>query len=152
MILLEKLFLLREVGFLKEASDELLGELAFYAEEERVMPGQIIIKKGDIGDTMYIIVQGKVAVKDEGKLLVELGSRQIFGELAVLSVEVRSASVEACEESLLLKLRRQDLIDHFSMDPKLTMGIIIELCARIRAMNKLLKETPNSPYIRDLNA
>lgn len=143
MIVLEKIFLLREVGIFKEVSDELLGELALYAEEERVMPKQMIIKKGDLGDTMYIIVSGKVVILDEGKVLAVLGDRQIFGELAVLSPEARSASVETLEECLFLKLRRQDLIDHFSIEPKLTMGIILELCARIRAMNKLLSSLGN---------
>lgn len=138
MILLEKLFILREVSLFKEVSDELLAELAAYAEEERFTPGQLIIKKGEIGDTMYIIVSGKVVVKDGSKILAEFGDRQIFGELAVLSPEPRSASVEVLEETLLLKLRRLNFIDHLSMEPKLTMGIIIELCDRIRAMNKTL--------------
>ncbi len=141
MILLEKLFLLRDVALFKELPDDLLSELASYTEEERIAPGQRIITKGEIGDTLYIIVSGKVAVKDEGKILAEFGDRKIFGELAVLSPEPRSASVEALEDTLLLKLRRQDIIDHFSIHPKLMMGIIIELCARIRAMNKLFAET-----------
>lgn len=136
MILLEKLFLLREVALFKEVSDELLGELASYAEEEHVTPGHVIIKKGELGETLYIIVSGKVVVKDDEKVLAELGERQIFGELAVLSPEPRSASVEALEESLLLKLQRQDIIDHVNTDPKLAMGIILELCSRIRATNR----------------
>lgn len=140
MILLEKLFLLREVGLFKGTSDELLGELASFAKEERAMPGQEIIKKGDLGDTMYIIVSGKVAVKDEGKTLAEFGDRQIFGELAVLSPEPRSASVVALQETLLLKLRRQDVIEYFNVEPKICMEIIKELCSRIRAMNKLIQK------------
>jgi CRP/FNR family transcriptional regulator, cyclic AMP receptor protein len=141
MILLEKLFLLREVSLFKEVSDELLAEIASYAEEEKVLGGQTIITKGEIGDIMYIIVAGKVVVKDEGKILAEFGEKQIFGELAVLSPEPRSATVEALEETLLLKLRRQDFIDFLSVEPKLAMGIIIELCARIRAANVLLQQT-----------
>lgn len=136
MILLEKLFLLREVTLFKEVSDELLGEIASDAEEERVPRGHIIIQKGEIGDTLYIIVSGKVVVKDEEKILAEITDHQFFGELAILSPQPRSASVEAIEETLLLKLRRQNLIDHLNLDPKFSMGIILELCSRIREMNK----------------
>ena len=129
MILLEKIFLLREVALFKEVSYELLADLASYAEEERVSAKQMIIRKNEMGDTLYIIVSGRVTVTDEGRVLAELRDLEIFGELAVLSPEPRSASVEAAEDTLLLKLQRQDLLDHFSMDPGLTMGIISELCS-----------------------
>ncbi len=140
MIILEKLILLRGVTLFKKVSDELLAEIANYAEEERVQPGEYIIKKGELGDALYIIVAGRVGVMDENKLLAEFGSHQIFGEIAFLSPEPRTASVVALEECLLLKLRRQDLFDNFGLDVNLSIGIIDELCQRMRDMAKQIQD------------
>lgn len=140
MIAIEKLILLRSVAFFKKISDELLIEIAYYLQEERVAAQHCIIRKGEISDTLYIIVAGRVAIIDEGKILTELGSRQIFGELAFLSPEPRTATVMALEECLLLKLHRHHLFDHFGMDVDLCAGIIDELCQKMRSMAKQIQE------------
>lgn len=140
MILLEKHILLRGVALFREIDEEVLTQIAFDAREERVAAGEYIIKKGDIGDTFYIIVEGKVYVEDDGKTIATLGKREIFGELAVLSPEARTASIVAAEECLLLKLQRHLLIDNIGADINLAMGIIQELCLRIRNMTKQIHE------------
>lgn len=139
MILLEKIILLRGVPLFKGVSNELLVDIAYYTEEERVKSGQILLNEGDIGDILYIIVEGKVAVKKGNRIVAELSSHQTFGELAVLSPAPRSASVVALEESLLLKLGRQQLF-YFSFDLEFSMGIITELCERIRVLSKQVSE------------
>lgn len=140
MVLVEKLILLRGVSLFQKISDELLAELASSTTEEQVKLGHTIINKNEIGDTLYIIAEGRVAVKDEKVVLAELSAKEIFGELAVLSPEPRIASVVALEDTLLLKLQRHQLIDHVGMDINLAMGIIQELCTRIRSMAKQIHE------------
>ncbi|MBA2654700.1 MAG: cyclic nucleotide-binding domain-containing protein [Gammaproteobacteria bacterium] len=140
MILLEKIIMLRSVNIFQEVSDELIAEIASKTTEFRVNKGDYIIKKGEVDDVLYIIVEGKVIIKEDENILAELGSQQIFGELAVLSPEPRTASVVAVEDCLLLKLHRQDLVEHLSININLAMGIIQQLCNLIRLMTKQIHE------------
>ncbi|MGQ3888774.1 cyclic nucleotide-binding domain-containing protein [Legionella sp. CNM-1927-20] len=132
MILLEKMTLLRKVDIFRNVNDELLIELAGRVTEEYAKAGTSIIKKGELGDGLYIIVSGKVNVQNENRVLATLGDKEIFGELAVLSPEPRTESVIAAENCLLLKLKRYHLFEY--MDINLTISIIDALCQRIRAM------------------
>jgi CRP/FNR family cyclic AMP-dependent transcriptional regulator len=136
MILLEKLLLLKGISIFAEISDELLAELAFHAQIETANPGQYIMHKGDVGDTLYVIIKGKVVVEVDKKVLSEFGEGEFFGELAVLSPEPRSASIRVLEPSEFLTLKREDLIERFGFDPKLMSGIITALCDRIRKITK----------------
>lgn len=80
--------------------------------------GEIIIRKGDIGDTFYVVREGKVAVTEVGRRLsmrhvsvgsqVILGVGQSFGERALLTGEVRSATIIASGNCDLLCLDRKD--------------------------------------------
>ncbi|WP_419419114.1 cyclic nucleotide-binding domain-containing protein [Legionella sp. D16C41] len=134
MILLEKLAVLRSVDIFKNLNDELLIEVAGRMSEEYVRAGTLIVKKGELGDVLYIIISGKVAIKDGSKVLATLGDQEIFGELSVLSPEPRTESVVAVENCFLLKLKRYHLFEY--MDINLTISIIEALCQRIRCMAK----------------
>lgn len=137
MILLEKLFFLRTVNIFKKVKDDMLIDIASNTIMEKVPANQTIYKKGEMGDCLYIIVSGQIAMLDaDDKTLKTLGSKQIFGELAVLSPEKRLISVMTLEECVLLKLKREPLIESIGMDVNFAMAIIEELCQRIRYISK----------------
>jgi voltage-gated potassium channel len=70
----------------------------------RVVPaGSVICRKGDIGDQMFFIVEGRVSVATPDHP-VELGSGSFFGEMALITGEPRSATVSAATEVSLLSL------------------------------------------------
>jgi CRP-like cAMP-binding protein len=62
-----------------------------------------------------------------------LGEREVFGEMALLDDEVRSASVTAQTETLLLSLDRDALAELMDDHPQIATGIIAVLLARLRA-------------------
>ncbi|WP_160116205.1 cyclic nucleotide-binding domain-containing protein [Legionella busanensis] len=126
--------LLRKVDIFKNLSDELLIEIAGRVTEEYARAGTTIVKKGELGDVLYIIVSGRVNVQNDHRVLTTLGDKEIFGELAVLSPQPRTESVTAAENCVLLKLKRYHLFEY--MDLNLTISIIDALCQRIRAMAK----------------
>ncbi|MDB5522450.1 MAG: cation tolerance protein CutA [Rhizobium sp.] len=73
----------------------------------RVVPaGTVICRKGETGDQMYFIVEGRVSVATADP--VELGPGSFFGEMALISGEPRSASVSAVTELSLLTLYAVD--------------------------------------------
>ena len=78
-----------------------------------VPPRTIIFREGDPGDSLYIISKGKVRIfrKDSSGMeidLATLGPGNTFGEMALLSGETRSASVEVLEEAHLVVLAKDD--------------------------------------------
>ena len=96
-----------------------LPKNAFIALLERMqmrntVPDEVIIREGDIDDSMFIVSSGKVKVTktgDQGRemVLAHLADGAFFGEMALLSESPRTASVIAEEETLLFQVSRDIL-------------------------------------------
>src|SRR5512136_1816956 len=59
--------------------------------------GEVIVRKGDGGVGFYLIADGTVEVRSDGKVLSKLGPGQFFGEMSILDNQPRSADVVALE-------------------------------------------------------
>jgi len=128
----EKVLILTSVSFFSELPGDLLAEISFLFEEKEILAGQSILKKGEYGTTMYIIVSGAVRVHDGDREIAVLGERDIFGELAALDPEFRSASVTATEDALLLAIEHDAFYELIFDYPDLARSIIRFLCRRYR--------------------
>ncbi len=116
--LVERVILLKAVSFFSETPEDALTEVAYIIDEVQIKAGQTIIKKGEPGGALYIIVNGQVQVHDETQELITLGEREIFGELSILDPAPRSASVTAITTTTLLQLNQEtfyELIDDYSI-------------------------------------
>lgn len=130
----EKMLFLKSMPLFKYVKDEVLIDVASVIEEEVVPQGELIIQKGDLGTTMYMIVTGKVKIHDENRILKEMEDHEVFGELAALVPEKRIASVTAIEETFLLKIDMSTIYDLMQMKINLASGIIHVLCDRTRSI------------------
>jgi voltage-gated potassium channel len=84
----------------------------------RLVPaGTVICRKGEAGDQMYFIVEGRVSVATSSP--VELGSGSFFGEMALITGEPRSATVSAVTEVSLLSLFSVDFQMLSSSSPEI---------------------------------
>ena len=110
-------------------------------EELFFTPGQVLVEEGDPGDSMYVIVQGKVAVTHEGVELAQLGASEHFGELGLLEAVDRSATVAGASYGSAIVIRRNQLQDFCQRDPELGNQILWKLLAtlggRLRDANAL---------------
>ena len=129
---IERVLLLKSAEVFSEVPEEGLLELAAAVEEIEARMGERIIGKGELGSSLYIVVDGKVRAHDGDQELRVLGSREIFGELAALDPEPRSASVTAVEDTLLFRLDERVLYEMMAENQALTRGIIRMLCRRLR--------------------
>lgn len=147
MIILEKIVFLKEMPLFNLVKEESLFALAQILEHEIIEPGELIIQKGDFGNAMYMIVDGKVKVHDADLVIEELETKEIFGELAALFPEKRIASVSAIEKTILLKIESAPLYELMDGDIELTKGIVQILCQRVRSLSKDIEEsrTTNRP-------
>jgi len=137
MLTIEKVLLLKGVSMFSVTSEDTLADVASVLEEMDLRPGELVFKKGDPGKSMYIVVSGRVRVFDGAKTINFLGEQEIFGELALLDPEPRSASVESAEETRLFRLDRDTLFELMTDNVGVVSGIMQVLCRRLRRMTAI---------------
>jgi MFS family permease len=76
----------------------------------RVEPGTVIVREGDEGDRFYIVVEGTLAVSQDGAPLPELRTGDYFGEIALLRDIARTATVTAVTPTVLYALDRDEFL------------------------------------------
>jgi len=129
---IEKVITLKGIPMFTSSSEDVLADIATVLEEVEFSTGQHIFEKGDVGDSMYIILEGRVRVFDSDRTIVYLGERDIFGELALLDPEPRFASIEAAEPTRLLRLDRDAFLELMAANIEIVRGVLHVLCDRLR--------------------
>lgn len=133
LLTIEKVLILKSVSIFSEIPEESLVSVASVLELRELKPGEDIVKQGEIGTSMYIIANGKVSVRVGDREVATLGEREIFGELAALDSEPRSATVTALEDTTVFRLGQEAIYELMGEHTDLTRGIIAVLCRRLRA-------------------
>jgi hypothetical protein len=128
----ERVIILKTVNIFTTVPDDTLAAVAAVLEEVEVGADMPIFHKGDLGQAMYVIVAGSVRVHDGDQIINQLGVYDVFGEMALLDAEPRSASVSAQEDTLLMRLRQEDFFDLFDDHSAIARGIIQVLSRRLR--------------------
>lgn len=139
---------LRRVKILGGMSDEQLQKFAEFMEVEKHPQWSVIVKQGDPGDTMYLILQGELRVRINvmGKetILTTLGVGDFFGDISLFDQGPRSADVVANCDSLLLKISAAAFEELSEKAPELATPFLRNIgrtmSARIRADNKRLSD------------
>jgi hypothetical protein len=129
----ERVIVLKSLSMFASTPDEALAELADLLHEMIVQPGEVIVREGETGDSLYIIADGKVEVVDDNRILNQLEARAIFGELSMLDSSPRTATVRALEETSLLRLDQTSFYEIMSDYVEVAMGTIQLLTRNLRA-------------------
>ncbi len=129
---MEMVLILKTVSIFQGTPDRVLAEVAGCLDQLELQAGEPLFAKGDIGECMYIIVDGRVRVHDGDQVLNDLGAHDIVGEMAVLDATPRTASVTAIEETTLLRLDQEALYELMSDRVEVMRGIIHVLSSRLR--------------------
>lgn len=130
---IEKVLILKRVDVFQQTPDDVLADVAGLLEELEVAAGAVIFHKGDLGDSLYIVVAGKLRVDDGDHLLNYLGENDVFGEMALLDAEPRVASVTALEPTNLLRLAQAPFYELIADRPEVAIGLIHVLTRHLRA-------------------
>jgi CRP-like cAMP-binding protein len=142
--------LLRRVDLLEGVDEPALRDLGSSGRILDLEPGEYVIRQGEYGDTLYVVLRGKFGVEivgDDGKKreVGDLGAGHYFGEMAMVGHGERSASVHALTRASVLELRQvpfQQALKRF----KQVRGRIEDAYAR-RAMSSFARR---SRLFRDL--
>jgi CRP/FNR family transcriptional regulator, cyclic AMP receptor protein len=137
--------LLRQIPVFAGLSEEALSVLAQAVDEVDYQAGEIVVREGEPGNRMFIILSGSVeVVKNLGQpretALDVMRSRNFLGEMSIVNSVVRSASVRALENSRLFSLRGIDLYRLFKRFPEqyaiVILNIARDLARRLRALDE----------------
>lgn len=117
-----------------EATFDYIESLFHWVHVKR---GDILYNKGDIGDSLYILVNGLLHVIDEERsdphrVLATIGRGEIVGEMAILSDEIRTASIHAARDCDLVKLSRSSFENISEKFPQVMMAITRILVDRLK--------------------
>ena len=110
----------------------------------RYQPGEVIIQENDLGETAYVITQGRVEVSKElqGQKvhLAYLGDGETFGEMSMIDEKPRSATVTAVTETGVSEIRRDDFFNSFQTDPDVALQLLKVLFERLREADARILE------------
>lgn len=135
LLTIEKVFILKSINLFSQISEDNLLSLANSIKEVEYKKNDTIIKEGDVGTTMYIIVEGEVDIVIKGEHITTLKEKEVFGELSALDPEPRSATVIAKKDLLVFKIENSVIYNLITIYPNVAKGIISILCNRIRQNN-----------------
>lgn len=129
---------LRNSTLFESLPDEVIIALFEKLQIVDFTPGHNIIRKGEHGNSMYILFSGVVKVHDQEHTLIELGAEDVFGEMALLDNGIRSMSVTAVSQAKSGELSRDDFFEVMRNYPDLFRFMIGILSSRLRAQNEVL--------------
>jgi len=96
--------LLCQVPFFHNFTREQIESLGLASSIIKVPEGKVIVTEGDIDDTFYILLNGKVKIRKNGKVIAKIRAGECFGEMAYIAGKARVASATAHTNCLLMKI------------------------------------------------
>ena len=122
---------------------EALSLVAAVAVEETHPVGAVIFKHGDVGEKLYVIVEGRVRIVREvsgmgEEALAIVGPGEVFGEMALLDDAVRSATARVHERARLLAIHRDAFEDLLFVHKDLAYEVLWNV---VRMLTRRLRET-----------
>ena len=132
MLPIEKVILMSSIPTFSELPATLLGDLVAVTEEWEYSAGDWLMREGEAGDRLFIIVEGAAQVMNGDRILAEVGVGDVVGEMSALDPEIRSASIRAKTPVVCLSLDHENLEDLMAGSVELAQGFIRMLTRRLR--------------------
>ena len=142
-----KIEILKKVKIFADTEDSVLRYIAADLVEQQAVKGKIIIRKGTVGDAMFILAEGSVRIHDGDHVLARLEKGEVFGEYSLIDKDERSASVTAETDCLLLTLSQSDFYRIAIQNNEVIRGVLKVLIRRIRDMN-ILEEKLSKSFLK----
>ena len=135
---------LKDISIFSELKEEEIKIISEFCMARTYPKNSMIILEEEFGDTVFAICEGTVKitrVNDEGKevILALLGPGEMFGELAVLDGEARSANALAQENCELFAINKEDFLDILKSHPSVSYNVMCELAKRLRKSDQQIE-------------
>ena len=140
---------LREIGLFGGLGDDVLQELSASLAELSFDPGATVLAEGETGRELYVLLDGEAEVirrasADHATRIAVLGPGDWFGEMSILDLMPRSATVRVISAARVLRLTAHDLDLLYRRDLKsyalVVLNLAREISRRLRIADGLLAE------------
>ena len=138
-VLIETLKKVPLLAVLKQEHLEMLSKLVTTRSYKK---GDVIIKQGDPGAGLFVILNGSVSVTAKSRpglpetKLSTLGKGDFFGDMSLIDGYPRSATVTAQAETNVVELNRWVFLDALRREPNIAVAMLPILTRRIRALEE----------------
>jgi CRP-like cAMP-binding protein len=129
---------LKKTPFFAGLADEDLNNVLEMGRHAHFEPGQSIIEQGDVGDGMYIVLDGKAQV-DVGGRFHNLGPGAFFGEMALIRRRRRSATVKAVEPVTAMMISAVDFRRFLLENPTVSIAMLEGLVDRLHEVQERIE-------------
>ena len=130
--LMDKVLFLRRVPLLSDLTPIDLKHIATIADERVFHAGELIARQGDPGDELFIIVSGKVIVREGAADRSERTVGEVVGEMSIITQEPRIASLIAVDQVRVLGLDRTEFEGMLRERPAISLAVMRVLIARLK--------------------
>lgn len=133
--------LLSNFSIFRTLNEDNLKDLVSMLRLRKHVPNDIIIRKGDLGKNLYIILSGQVDVVDQdGISITRLRNGEVFGEMSLISGDPVGATIKVLEPTTILYIRGQDFLKVLNRFPSLQMYFARLLSRRLAKSNVLISK------------
>tara|TARA_B100002052_G_scaffold16090_2_gene12843 strand:- start:7194 stop:7871 length:678 start_codon:yes stop_codon:yes gene_type:complete len=135
---------LSSVSIFSDLSDSELDNIKTLCQTRKYPKNSMIILEEEMGDVVFIVMTGTVKitrVNDEGKevILAMLGSGEVFGEMAILDGESRSANALAQENCEVVTINREEFLNLIKTNNKVALNLMTEFAVRLRKSDQQIE-------------
>ncbi|HUJ04368.1 MAG TPA: cyclic nucleotide-binding domain-containing protein [Rhizomicrobium sp.] len=141
----ETIELLSGCDLLRHLPAEDIEQILPCVRSRHLAPGEMLFRKGDDGDALYIIAKGGIDIlggEDDERILATLDPGKAFGEMALLGDGHRTASARASGDTELLYIEKHDFHDLIASDRQ--MATAVEQLSHERAVQNLAAGGPSA--------
>ncbi len=131
---------LAKLPLFSELRDRQLRGLLRWAKERSYAAGATIVRQGEPGIGLYLIIDGTVEVRRKSRKLATLRAGHVFGETALFGDAPRTADVIALEPTRCLVLSRWEFWGFVKDRPEILRSMLEEMVRRLAETNKALPE------------
>jgi CRP-like cAMP-binding protein len=129
-----KLEMLRSVSLFSALGQRDLEQVAQLADEIDLPAGKVLMREGDRGAEMFVIVSGEAKIERDGREIDRSGPGTVLGEMALLSETPRTATVTLTEPSRLLVLAHREFHSLLADVPAVRTCVMDELARRLQKL------------------
>ena len=135
---------LKSVNIFSDLPESELNNIQEICKTRKYPKNSMIILEEEMGDVVFIVMSGTVKitrVNDEGKevILAMLGSGEVFGEMAILDGESRSANALSQENCEVVTINREDFLNLLKTNNKVSLNLMTEFAIRLRKSDQQIE-------------